>query len=306
MRVFGEHDEEVFVVLPREHRVAATDAAGKKRHAFVLHGVAIQREHAEVQEIERLDELREDDAPIVGGVSGVVDDAAVVFRETHEPRVFDAITLIRRDGENDAFAHRELRRKAQLVVRVGEPADALERAAQVAMDRFRFRPHAAHAFIELLEREIFPERLQHIRRVAIFKTHLLEFQREAFLFVSGIRHDLRHGDETRHGIDGHRAVRRDDARAKFDGGNVALARGAQAHRKTQIARRHVGLIRMRDDGRIKKRGGFQRVFAGKKRADEKLARARKQQLSANVPAHFFKMREEQRLDVEVPRGKVIV
>ena len=55
MRVVGEHDEEVFVVLAGKHGVAAIDAPGKKRHAFVLHGAAIEREHAEVQEIVRLD-----------------------------------------------------------------------------------------------------------------------------------------------------------------------------------------------------------------------------------------------------------
>ena len=72
MRVVGEHDEEVLVVLPREHGVAAVDAPREERHAFVLHRAAVEREDAEGEEVVRLDELRQDDAAVVGGVGGVV------------------------------------------------------------------------------------------------------------------------------------------------------------------------------------------------------------------------------------------
>ena len=99
MGIVGEHDEEVLVVLPREHRVAAVDAAGEKRHALVLHGAAIEREHAEMQEVLRLDELRQDGASVVGGVGGVIHDRAVVLGEADEAGVLDAVALIGRDGK---------------------------------------------------------------------------------------------------------------------------------------------------------------------------------------------------------------
>ncbi len=94
MGIVRKHQEEVFVVLPRDHRVAAVDAPREERHAFVLHGAAIERDGAEAQEIAGLEQLREDRAAIVGGVSGVVDDAAVVLDEADEARVLHAVALI--------------------------------------------------------------------------------------------------------------------------------------------------------------------------------------------------------------------
>ena len=53
MRVVGKHQEEVLVVLPRDHGVAAIDAAREEGHALVLHRAAIERERAEAEEVGR-------------------------------------------------------------------------------------------------------------------------------------------------------------------------------------------------------------------------------------------------------------
>ncbi len=50
------------------------------------------------------------------------------------------------------------------------------------------------------------------------------------------------------------------AGTKRDGRNVSFPGGAQAEHETQSARRHAGLIGMRDHGRIEQRRRFQRVF----------------------------------------------
>ncbi len=49
---------------------------------------------------------------------------------------------------------------------------------------------------------------------------------------------------------------------------MSLPSGAQAENESQSARWHVGLIRVRDDGGIEQRSGFQRVFGQEIGADQ--------------------------------------
>ena len=65
MDVGGKHQENIFVVLAREHGVAAIDLARKQRHAFVLHGGAVQRAEFEMDEVRRLQQLRQRDLAVV-------------------------------------------------------------------------------------------------------------------------------------------------------------------------------------------------------------------------------------------------
>ena len=66
-------------------------------------------------------------------------------------------------------------------------------------------------------------------------------------------------------------IRVDDAGAKLDGGDVSFARGAQAQDEAQLALGEPDWSGCGDDRGIEERGGFQRVFAGEKRADVELA-----------------------------------
>ena len=105
--VIGEHEKQVLVVLTGDHGVAPADAAREQRHAFVLHGTAVEGDGAEVQEVRGFQELRQDGAAVVGGVSRVVNDAAIVLDEADETGVFHAVALIGGDGENDPPGHRD-------------------------------------------------------------------------------------------------------------------------------------------------------------------------------------------------------
>ena len=103
MNVVGEHDENVLVVLAREHGVVAVDFAREQRHAFVLHGGAVERDELEMNEVRRLQQLRQDDLAVVSGVGRVVGEAAVVVLEADEARVLDAVALAGRGRKEDAL-----------------------------------------------------------------------------------------------------------------------------------------------------------------------------------------------------------
>ena len=62
MRIVGEHDEEVFIVLARNHRVEPVDASGKKCHPLILDRSAIQSEYTKIQKIPRFHQLGENNA----------------------------------------------------------------------------------------------------------------------------------------------------------------------------------------------------------------------------------------------------
>ncbi len=83
------------------------------------------------QEVLRLDELRQDVVAVVGGVGRVVGHRAVVIDEADKTGVLDAVGLVGRDRKDDALADGELFGETQLVVRVRQPLDAIERALEL-------------------------------------------------------------------------------------------------------------------------------------------------------------------------------
>ena len=105
----------------------------------------------------------------------------------------------------------------------------------------------------------------------VFKTHLLQLREKIVFRYVGFGLSSGSGDKAATVLDGDGVVRVDDAGAKFDRGDVSFASGAQAQDETKAPSAHAGLIGMRHDRGIEERGGFERVFAGEKRADEELA-----------------------------------
>ena len=152
-----------------------------------------------MQEVLRLDELGQNRAAVVGGVSGAVGDGAVVIDKAHETRVLDAVALIVGDGEEDALAEGELGGEAQLVIRVGEPLDALERAFRLMGERQPLAPHTSDAHGELAAREFGRERVHDGGGAFVVEAHLVQLDHEALFAIAGVRHHLRKTDETRHG-----------------------------------------------------------------------------------------------------------
>ena len=53
MWIAREHDEEVFIVLARNHCVEAVDASGKKCHPLILDRSAVKSKHTKIQKIPR-------------------------------------------------------------------------------------------------------------------------------------------------------------------------------------------------------------------------------------------------------------
>ena len=67
MQMVGEHHVDVLVVLPAQHRVKTFDLPGKECHAFVAHGLAVQRGEFETKEIGRFEKLGLDLFAVIGG-----------------------------------------------------------------------------------------------------------------------------------------------------------------------------------------------------------------------------------------------
>ena len=305
VHVVGKHEVEVLVVLSRDHRVAAVDAAGEERHAFVFHGAPVEREHAEVLEIARLDELRQDDAAVVCRVGRVIDDAPVVLDEADEAGVLDAVRFIRGDRKDDALGHRELRQEADLVVRFRKPAHTLQGALLLAHDDASATGDRFHAHLDLGEGECLAERLQHSIRGMIVEAHLVQFHVEGVLVVARVHEHIRRGDVGRYRIHGDLVAPVDHAGAKFDGRDVPFAGGAQAHDEAERIRREPALIWMRDDRGVEERGGFERVFAGEQGADEELARAAERPVRRDMRLDAREDPQERLLDIDMARAEVV-
>src|SRR5258708_40347352 len=81
MRIAREHDEEVFIVLARNHRVEPVDASGKKGHPLILDRSAVKSKHTKILKIPRFPYMGKIVASVVGGIGGVVERHFVVIDE---------------------------------------------------------------------------------------------------------------------------------------------------------------------------------------------------------------------------------
>src|SRR6266699_7145919 len=86
VEVVGIDQIEVLVILPPDHRIAATDSPWKQSHSLVARRRSAERSHPERSEIHRLEQLRADRSAAVGRVGGVVDLSSIVV-EFDEPGV---------------------------------------------------------------------------------------------------------------------------------------------------------------------------------------------------------------------------
>ena len=289
MRTVREHDENVFIILPRKHGEAACDAAREERHTFVLNCTAIESEDAEVKKIQRRNEHWQDIMSVVGGIGGVIYDRSIVVGKADKTGVFDAVGLVGRDREDDTFAHGELVIEAQFVVGVSQPLDAFERVVDVARSVLGFMPDAAHAFVQVAASKTLRQWCHDSDSVPVINAHFVQLDDEKFLMVAGIGNDLWSGDKTGDGIKGNAPIRRDAASAELDGGDVPLSSRTQAHDESQASCGNATLVRVWYDRGIEDSGGFQRVFAGEQRADEQLSFARERSLREHVMPHLLVM-----------------
>ena len=234
MDVVRKHQVEALVILARDHREAAVDAAREERHAFVLHGVAIQRHHAEVLKIRRLDQLRQDGASIVGRVGGVIGDSPVLLTEAHETRIFDAVALIRRGGKDDALRETDGGREMHFIVGHREPLHDLHGAFDLAAPPAGKR--RLHGFFQILVGKVLAQRGHDLARPIVLKSHLLQLVRKmAFRYV-GFSTMARSDDQAGDLVDLDSGAAPQDSGAKFNRRDMALARRPQAQHETERAR----------------------------------------------------------------------
>src|SRR5436853_7185605 len=90
VEVVGIDQIEVFVILPPDHRIAATDFPWKQSHSLVARRRSAERSHSERSEIHRFEQLGTYRPAAIGRVGGVVDCSSIVV-EFDEPGVLDAI-----------------------------------------------------------------------------------------------------------------------------------------------------------------------------------------------------------------------
>src|SRR5580700_4805035 len=93
MHVVGKHEEDVLVILARDHGEKAIDLPGENGHALVFGGRTIQCVEPEQEKVGGLHQLWHYHPAIVGGEGCIVNVAAVLVPEMGEAGVFDAVTL---------------------------------------------------------------------------------------------------------------------------------------------------------------------------------------------------------------------
>ena len=235
----------------------------KEGHSFILDRAAIQRQHAEVQEICGFYQLRKNGAPIVGGVAGIIHHGPVILSESDKPRVFDPIALVGGHRKDNALAESQPGGESQFIIGVREPLDELEGAPLIVRGRHYILADAGDAGGQLAAGELFGQGSHHRRGAFVIQAHLLQFNSKPALPVAGVRHHFRHRDKTRNRSQGNPPLRRNNTIPELYGGNVSLAGRPQAHDKTQPSFQHPRLVRMSHDGRVEKRGGFQGILPGK-------------------------------------------
>ena len=217
MDVVREHDENVLVVLARDHRVVAVNLSREQRHAFVLHGGTVERDEFEVQEILRLQQLRQNDLSVVSGVGRVVDEGAVVVLETDEASVLDAVALAGRGRKDDALRDRLAFGKAHFVIRLREQPDAARGPVGRGVGCFRVLALCRQDAQQFVHGERIVELLQHAAAKLVLQAQFLKLAREERFVIRRIGHPLRLRGEFHRRRERDAMLRADDADAKRDG-----------------------------------------------------------------------------------------
>ena len=303
-QVVGEHEVVSPAVDAGEHGVAAVNLAREQRQVLVVGPGAVQRHAPKGVKVAGHQQLGRDAEPVVGRVSGVVHDAAVVFHEAHEPGVLHPLAL--KVGHRKQHPVRDVgvQRKRQFVISVGQPEHLVIAAFQggVGLGGLGFQHH----FLQLVVLEPVGElggHFRHRRRgepggEVLRKKRLLVVHRAANRFglvdVAAGRQQVDVGVLVEHGP------------AKNDGRNVSLAHRPEADDDALLAHFQLRLVGVFHDGRVEKGRRLDRVFVGEIGAQQQLtvgldflkiqAQRRKQLLQPGT------MAVEHPGDVAVPLG----
>ena len=144
-----------------------------------------------MHEVRRLQQLRQRDLAVVGGVGRVVGEAAVVVLETDKARVLDAVALAGRGRKQHALRNVAVGREVHFIIRFRQQQDAARRAGGRGVGSVRVRPDASQNRVQFLQGEIVVQLVQHAPAKIILHARLLQFVGEQSLGVGGIGHALR-------------------------------------------------------------------------------------------------------------------
>ena len=293
----GEHEVDVDPVLPAEHGVVAVDFPREEGEALVGDGGAVQCAGVEGAEVGGGDNLREDVRPVVGRVGRVVGDLAVIIGEADEAGVLDAVALERRVGENNFLGEAEAVLETHGIVGFGEGNRALAGPHDLGVAAVTAQGGGAgHQFRHV-------EDIGEVGRGGagrvVGNPQFEKFAAEKAQVVFGGGFGSGGVDEFRDRVESHRAVSRGDARAKGDRRDVSLAGGAQAEDEAQFPGGEPGLVGGGHDARVEESAGFEGIFVGEIRTDEKLAALVERTVDGNQRGQFGEAFEEDGANVDM-------
>ena len=231
---------------------------------------AVDRMHADPEEVAGLDQLREHAVAVEGRAGAVVGHRAVVVHKADHAQVFDAVAFIVGLGKNDHLRRLRFPRKLQLIVRVGQPTDVLERCLKLKLLGCRV-PRLGDGMFELGQGERVGEAVQHEIHRPVGDADVFELAAKQGLVVLLVGHDADGPGEASAGVDLDLVIGRDDAGAEDDRRHVPLARGPQTHDEPHRAGGKVALVVMRDDRRVEERRRLDRILGGQVGPDQQAA-----------------------------------
>lgn len=173
------------------------------------------------------DELWGDEGAVVGGVSGDVGDHAIVVGESYKAGVFYAVFFFEGDWEYDTFGDFGGEWECQFVAGVGDSKYVVLNffsfyiGADLSQGAFEndFHFFVGEGVVELIEdggTDVFGQ--GHLGQ---------QFAEDHFAIAVGFDEEA-FGDELAGGLNVEQAIGIEDAFAKYDGGKVAFAGGAEA------------------------------------------------------------------------------
>ena len=231
---------------------------------------AVDRMHADPEEVAGLDQLREHAVAVEGRAGAVVGDCAVVVHEANHAQVFDAVAFIVGLGKNDHLGRLRFPGKLQLIVRLGQPADVLERRLELKLLGRRV-PRLGDGVFELRRGEGVGQPVQHERHRLLADADVFELAAKQRLVVLLVGNDADGPGEASAGVDLDLVIGSDDAGAEDDRRHVPLARGPETHNEPHRAGGQVALVVMRDDRRIEQRRRLDRILGGQVGPDQQAA-----------------------------------
>ncbi len=231
---------------------------------------AVDRVDADPEEVAGFDQLRQHAVAVEGRAGAVVGHGAVVVHEADHAQVFDAVAFIVGLGKNDHLRRLRFPRKLQLVVRLGQPADVLERRLKLTLLGGRI-PRLGDGMFELLRSERVAQPVQHEVGSPVVDADVLELAPKQGLVVLLVGNDVDGPGEPSARVDVDLVIGGDDAGAEDDRRHVPLAGGPETHDEPHRAGGKVALAVMRDDRRVEQRRRLDRILGGQVGPDQQPA-----------------------------------